>query len=534
VSGTIGAAANNDAPHVGVTWRVQLMGCKFLGANGGITAGAIAAIEYATTNGAAIMNNSWGGGPFSSALYDTIAAARQAGILFVVAAGNDAEDNDVIPHYPANYELDNIVSVAALTRADQLASFSDWGEKTVHLGAPGQDIYSSISISDSAYDIWAGTSMAAPHVTGVAALVRSYYPGISLAELRERLLQTVVPIPALNGITTTGGRVNAYKALSAAGDGELEVSLTPPPEGVLLNGSTQQIYAVVTDLFAITNATVRGTWMFGMSGNLNFANNGAPPDQQAGDATYSGQFIVATNVTEVRLQIIATAPGKAGYTNVFRWFVTLPPTNDDFADALKLAREGGVFYSNNKFGTFELPYEPFHANVPTVDATLWWSWSPEFDNRAIVDTAGSEFDTVVGVYTNRPLDRVREIVSANDPGGHLQAYVQFDAKAGATYYIAVGGLNTNEIGGIRLRVEPHGLPDTLGPIVAVSTPGNGSAVTFERIILTGDAVDPSPSSGLSQVIVRLNNEPVGRIARGTTNWTTGAACNPIHAAHRPE
>jgi len=127
VAGTIGAAANGGGPHVGVAWTVQIMACKFLSAQGfGSTSDAIQCIDYAVNMGAKILNNSWGGGGFSSALLDAINRALQAEVLFVAAAGNDGTDNDQGPHYPSNYPLENIISVAALDRSDNLASFSNF------------------------------------------------------------------------------------------------------------------------------------------------------------------------------------------------------------------------------------------------------------------------------------------------------------------------------------------------------------------------------------------------------------------------
>ena len=142
VAGTIGAAANDINGHVGVAWNVKLMACKFLpGANGGRNGDVIKCIDFAVSKGARILNNSWGGGGPSQALFDAIARARDRGVLFVAAAGNGGEDgvadnNDAAPHYPSSYAVDNIISVAALDRRDQLTSFSNYGLSSVHLGAP--------------------------------------------------------------------------------------------------------------------------------------------------------------------------------------------------------------------------------------------------------------------------------------------------------------------------------------------------------------------------------------------------------------
>src|SRR5690606_7278234 len=137
---------------------------KFLDANGsGSTSDAVQCIDFGRQNGARILNNSWGGGGFSQSLLDAIVAARNAGILFVAAAGNESNNNDAFPSYPATYDVDNVISVAAVNRADQLATFSNLGASTVHLGAPGVDIFSSTSGSDTEYKTFNGTSMAAPH-----------------------------------------------------------------------------------------------------------------------------------------------------------------------------------------------------------------------------------------------------------------------------------------------------------------------------------------------------------------------------------
>lgn len=139
VAGIIGAAGNNGLGVVGVIWNVQLMACKFLDVNGfGDTEGAVTCLDYVQAmknRGYNIVatNNSWGGGPYSQALVDAIQAQQQAGILFVVAAGNDFGDNDAVPTYPADTFLPNVISVAATTRTDGLATFSNVGQRTVHL-----------------------------------------------------------------------------------------------------------------------------------------------------------------------------------------------------------------------------------------------------------------------------------------------------------------------------------------------------------------------------------------------------------------
>jgi subtilisin family serine protease len=220
VSGTIGAAGNNGAGITGVAWRTRLMNCRFLNAAGtGFTSDAIECINYARHYGAHVINASWGGTEFSEALRDAIASARDAGMIFVAAAGNDSTDNDTHPLYPAAYDLDNILSVAATDRNDNLASFSNRGANSVDLGAPGHEILSTWNLGDTSYMTLSGTSMAAPHVAGACALVWARHPGETYRQIIQRVLSSVDPLPALAGRTRTGGRLNLSKALLSAGAG---------------------------------------------------------------------------------------------------------------------------------------------------------------------------------------------------------------------------------------------------------------------------------------------------------------------------
>ncbi len=216
-AGVIGAEGNNNEGIAGINWEVEIMALKFLGRSGsGTTKNAIEAINYAIDrkrNGVNIrvISASWGSTAKSKALEDAIRAAGAEGILFIAAAGNDATDNDKRPHYPSNYKLPNVISVAATDRNDNLASFSNWGVKTVHIAAPGKDIQSTW-LKDS-YREASGTSMATPQVSGVAALILSTDPRMSVEKVRDRLLKSVDKIDSLNGKVETGGRLNAAKAI---------------------------------------------------------------------------------------------------------------------------------------------------------------------------------------------------------------------------------------------------------------------------------------------------------------------------------
>ncbi|MGD9562692.1 MAG: S8 family serine peptidase [Pyrinomonadaceae bacterium] len=216
-AGILGAEGNNSEGIAGINWNVQIMPLKFLGRGGfGSTKDAIEAINYAIDRkqkgvNLRVISASWGSTQNSKALEDVIRAAGENGILFVAAAGNSSTDNDRRPHFPSNYDLPNVISVAALDRADTLASFSNFGAKSVHVAAPGREIVSTWL--GNAYREASGTSMATPYVSGVAALIVANEPNISVEKLRERILRSADKIDSLNGKTVSGGRLNAAKAL---------------------------------------------------------------------------------------------------------------------------------------------------------------------------------------------------------------------------------------------------------------------------------------------------------------------------------
>lgn len=194
VAGTIAAEGNNNVGVVGVNWRTRIMPLKFLGPGGGYTSDAIKALNYAVAEGAKISNNSWGGGGKSQALLDAINRADAAGHLFVAAAGNGGQDsvgdnNDTTPHYPSSYDSPNIISVAATNSQDSLAAFSNYGATSVDVAAPGVGILSTLP--KNAYGRYSGTSMATPHVSGIAALLRSRSQDLDDAQLRDQILRYV-------------------------------------------------------------------------------------------------------------------------------------------------------------------------------------------------------------------------------------------------------------------------------------------------------------------------------------------------------
>jgi subtilisin family serine protease len=211
VAGSIGAVGNNGVGIAGVCHEVRLMALKFLHPFGsgatGTTSDAVKCVDYARLHGAHVINASFGGGGRSQIFEDAIKRANDAGIVFVAAAGNNGTST---PTFPASYNLPNIICVANTNSNDVLASSSSFGS-WVHLAAPGTNILSTLP--NNRYGYFTGTSMAAPHVAGTVALVRSLNPTLSPTNIRNRILTTVDPIPSLLSKVSTGGRLNLYNAL---------------------------------------------------------------------------------------------------------------------------------------------------------------------------------------------------------------------------------------------------------------------------------------------------------------------------------
>jgi uncharacterized repeat protein (TIGR01451 family) len=241
VAGTVGATGNNNAGVVGVNWQVSLMSLKALGS--GIDPAApssvsttVRAYGYAKlmrdlwvssggTRGAnlRVLNNSYGGFGYSLAERDAIRALADSQILFVASAGNATRDNDRFPHFPSSYEEPNVIAVAATDRSDFIASFTNYGARTVHMAAPGAAILSTTP--NNTYSVFNGTSMAAPHVSGAAALLCAARPDISLTQLRAALIYSGNEVASLSPTifppgVATGRRLNVAAALAAAAEAD--------------------------------------------------------------------------------------------------------------------------------------------------------------------------------------------------------------------------------------------------------------------------------------------------------------------------
>ena len=349
-AGTIGAVGNDNIGIVGVNWSVSIMPVKFLSASGsGSTLDAIASVEYATLMGADIMSNSWGGGSYSQALEDAISAANDAKVLFVAAAGNSSSNNDTSPHYPSSYDVPNVIAVAATDRNDNKASFSCYGAASVDLGAPGVSIYSTKP--DNTYGALSGTSMACPHVAGAAGLIKAQYPLLTGDEIKTRLFGGVDPIPSMDGITVTGGRLNIYNSLD--------------------NDSISPATVSTLETVGVTYNTITLSWVaVGDDGNTGTASSY--------DVRYSTSEITEANWNDATKAIGEPNPQIASSTETFE--VTGLEFDTMYHFALKAVDNVGNIsgLSNSAFGTTLTPIVVFEDDMES--GINGWAHSGIYDN----------------------------------------------------------------------------------------------------------------------------------------------------------
>ena len=508
-SGTIAASGNDDFPHVGVAYNVTILPVK--ASNGGSFphSAIIKGINFLIQEGVTIANCSYGGYSPSQAAFDAYKAGGENGIIFVCAAGNDANDNDRQKSYPDSYELENIISVAASDRNDQLADFSNYGKAMVDLAAPGAGIYSSVSTNDKAYEDYSGTSMAAPHVTGVVALMRSLSPDWSILQIREKLFESIDSVDVLSSKVATGGRINAFKAVQGMGsvgqsDGIMEYSIVPAPDSLLEAGKEMQIEVTVIDGEPVENAVV--TMLLEDGNTAFFSNDGIDPDLKEGDNVYTSFFKVPDRAEKLRITLFVSAEGKSDSIKVFNYNIAAVPENDDFKFAEKIPEQNTTISSYNTFATTE-DNEPRHTGDSKQFSSLWWKWTPELNGKVYFDTSGSDFDVNLAIYRGSAIDEL--ILEAKNPNSNVferEPGAYLNAKKGETYRICISSATESDNGYIRLRIARGGAPDINKPVLASVLPFNGFISNTNRIQISGISIDPNPNaSGIKEVNVRSNN-----------------------------
>jgi len=472
VSGIVGAAGNNGVGGAGVAWNVQLMPLRFLGgANGsGSTSDEIECINYAIANGADVINASYGAlgveGGFSQSQLQAIRRARDAGIVFVAASGNESLNLDLSRAYPASYEIDNVLAIGNGTRLDDRSTSSNVGSGSVDLFAPGSEIVSTAATSDTATVSRSGTSMAAPMVAGAVALLKAQFPQDDYRATINRLLRGTRASAAFAETSITGGRLHVADALS-------ETSIRPFHDDFAdrarLSGN------IVKARSSTTHATTEAgepshagrlsrslwfSWTAPAAGEVSFDTRGSDGDTAL--AIYTGDNLttltrvaendnessgflssrVAFNAqlgTTYQIAVDSTANGLVVLN------ITSALANDAFASAQPLDGDAPLITTTNSSATRELG-EPQHATGAN-QRSLWYSWEAPKSGRHQVSVYSQSVDTVVAVYTGSAVNSLSRVGSNDDSGlngANLNALVDFMAEEDTVYYIAIDTMGDEE------------------------------------------------------------------------------------------
>ena len=449
-SGTIGAAGNNGKGVAGVNWNVTLIPCKSFDASGnGFDSDAVTCLEFfkdlKDNHGINLVttSNSWGGPDFSQALLDAIDAQRSSGILFIAAAGNSTLDNDLSGFFPADYYLPNLIAVAATNRTDALSSFSDFGKRTVHLGAPGEQILSTTR--NNTYSVFSGTSMATPHVAGVIALLKAQDGSRDWRALKNLVLAGGDNKPSMSSTTVTGKRLNANGSLTCS-NSRVTSRLLPvgDPASATIGAPVQ--LAVLNINCAAPAGGVTATITPGNT-VVTLLDDGVAPDQAAGDGIYSGQFTPpAPGVYNVQISggesYTLTVLQPYFYQSVPNDYRVITGTNLNFTDDEVTQITPGfpvrfgdgsfssLFVSANGIISFDSPFSDFfNTALPAIGPTtlvspLWTDLIESNDptvTNPVPNPTQNVFWQVIGAQPHREL-----VVEWRDVFLYCPAFDQFN------------------------------------------------------------------------------------------------------------
>ncbi len=503
VAGILGARGNNGVGIAGINWQVEIIACKFLVAeDSGLTSDAVECLDYflALKNRAidpvniVVTNNSWGGAGFSQALFDAIEAHQNAGILFVAAAGNDGEDIDLNPSYPASYELGNVISVAATDDDDQLSSFSNFGRFSVDVGAPGSGILSTVptgscpSCSPSGYAFFSGTSMATPHVAGLAALLHTQDPARNATTIRNLILSSGTTLNALNQ-TATSKRIraadnNGVGALSC--NNQILTRRTKPNNNraIVLRDSALDLNVLNINCGnAAGNVSVSVT---PANDSVTLLDNGVNADADSGDGVYSASYIPLGPSTLVfpgndllPVDIIYNYQTPVMTSFVFRTISS--PTNLNLAD--------------DEFATISIPFSIPFGLVENGFTELFVS-----SNGVL--SFDSNFEESLGLFAGLNLP----LTSDSVPLAIAPFWDDLNPEAGGSVVWGIQGVAPNRQLIVEWRDVPH-FESNANPLLA----GSAGVVTFQVVFfenssdvlfnyLDVDFEDPAYDDGASATI----------------------------------
>jgi outer membrane protein assembly factor BamB/subtilisin family serine protease len=497
-SGIVGAVGNNGIGVAGVAWKVQLMELKFIGSNDeGSTSDELPCIEYAIAHNVSVINASFGDIGFSQSEMGAIAAAGKAGIIFVCAAGNNAENIDISPFFPADYPLDNIICVGATDNRDLPVYFTNYASGSVELFAPGDNVLSTFFSSTSSYEYESGTSMSAPFVTGTVALLRAKYPGDTYRETINRVLNSVDPKAALAGKSQTGGRLNLANAMTAPSTppnaffaGRTMLAGLDPYTRSNNADSPAALESGTPSLGAGAGNSLWWQWTAPEDATVEIDTSGTGGGLYPGGSTYSTALGVYTGSSLASLVPVAsnsnfkTEPAIGGAQIPFAE-VTFPTTagttyqinvqglggasgqtilainttpNNDSVSQPQVLTGPSVSVLGANINASRQSLEPKILGNPGGHS-LWYAWTAPVSGTVQVSGYSYDFVPEVGVYTGDSFSNLAAVTTsagsalAGTTADISECLCTISATAGTTYLIAVDGVTPSDIGEFTLTID---------------------------------------------------------------------------------
>ncbi len=413
------------------------------------TSDQIRALEYVYSQrdnfNIAAVNMSLGGGEFASACDDdprkaAIDLLRSAGIATIVSSGNDAFTNSV----SAPACISTAISVGSTTKSDQISSFSN-SVSFLDLLAPGTGITSSVP--GGSFASFSGTSMAAPHVAGAFAILKSRMPTASVSQIEHSLKSTGIGVvDTRNGINKP--RISVDSALAVLIPPSIPTLLVSPENGLLITGPDGGPFTPAGQTYTLTNNTSSGqslsfsvtttaNWLQLSTGSGSILPGGKTTITATIKNNVANTLPIGTYEANITFSNLTNGAGNTTINTV----LVISGDNDFFNNATPIGQSGinsGSTQGNNTNASLESG-EPNHAKKDG-NKSVWWKWTAPANGSMQIQTCGSNFDTVLGIYTGTIVNALSEVTS-NDDGCDLQSSASFEARAGVTYSIAVDGYN---------------------------------------------------------------------------------------------
>lgn len=492
-SGTIGGVGNNGKGVVGVNWTVKIIGLKFLDSGGsGATADAIECINYAIwlknhgTN-IRVLSNSWGGGGFEQSLHDAIAAAGNVGILFTAAAGNNyGSNNDTTPFYPATYDCTNILAVMSTDHNDAVSDFSNIGATTVDLAAPGTNILSTFP--NNSYSSISGTSMATPHVSGVAGLLLSVNDLLTVQELKDYLMNYGDAKSSLSGKCVSGKRLNAYNSLNQVPPPTPTFRLSANPTARIINQGQTATYTInIESVLGFSSpVTLSAASNPAINASIGFNPNPGTPGS-------TSLLSVITTTATTPADYVITVTGTSG-SIVKTTSVSLTVNPESLTT---------VSYTNNT--VISIPDNNatgIQSTINVPDALTVWNTSCTVNiTHTYIGDLVVKLTSPLGTQS---ILHNREGSSADNIHKTYYPTIFRNESAQGNWILSVtdlAGIDVGTLDSWTLTIDgiPSG-PVNQSPTVTITAPADGSIYTYGNTInFTGTATDPEDGNIASSI-----------------------------------